>query len=111
MRRRVPSTSLIDDAQQRLLCRGDTRVHALHLGYHSHNLLTLARLHGNVSRHLHCACKVSGGIPARGLEYPRVFVKPVPVPIKTHTLGHGYGFSGVQVQVALENPRVTRANP
>ena len=37
--------------------------------------------------------------------------KPVPVPLKTHTLEHGYGFSGVRVQVALENPRVTRANP
>ena len=30
---------------------------------------------------------------------------------KTHTLGQGYGFSGVQVRVALENPRVTHANP
>ena len=30
---------------------------------------------------------------------------------RTHTLGHGCGFSGVQVRIALENPRVTRANP
>src|ERR1700678_2938283 len=37
--------------------------------------------------------------------------KPVPVPLKTRTLEHGYGFSGVRVRVALENPRVTRANP
>src|ERR1700678_1942776 len=37
--------------------------------------------------------------------------KPVPIPLKTRTLEHGYGFSGVRVRVALENPRVTRANP
>ena len=37
--------------------------------------------------------------------------KPVPVPLKTRTLEHGYRFSGVWVWVALENPRVTRANP
>jgi hypothetical protein len=45
------------------------------------------------------------------VAYPQVFVKPVPVPVETRTPGYGYGFSGVQVRVALENPRVTRANP
>jgi len=39
------------------------------------------------------------------------FAKPVPVPVKTHTPGHRYRFSGVPVQVALENPRITHANP
>ena len=43
--------------------------------------------------------------------YPGVLAKPIPIPIETRTLGHRYGFSGVQVQVALENPRVTCANP
>ena len=28
-----------------------------------------------------------------------------------YTPGHGYRFSGVRVWVALENPRVTHANP
>jgi len=51
------------------------------------------------------------GVPTRGLEYPRVFAKPVPAPIETRTPAYGYGFSGVRVRVALENPRVTRANP
>ena len=45
------------------------------------------------------------------VAYPGVFVEPAPVPVETRTLGHGYGFSGVRVRVALENPRVTRANP
>jgi len=43
--------------------------------------------------------------------YPGVLAKPVPIPVETRTLGYGYGFSGVRVRVALENPRVTRANP
>jgi len=45
--------------------------------------------------------------------YPQVFGKsvPIPVPVKTCTLRHGYGFTGVQVWVALGNPRVTCANP
>jgi hypothetical protein len=30
---------------------------------------------------------------------------------RTRTLGHGYGFSAIRVRVALENPRITRANP
>jgi len=46
-----------------------------------------------------------------GLEDPRVFEKAVPVPTATRTPGHGYGFFGVRVRVALENPRVTHANP
>jgi len=45
------------------------------------------------------------------VAYPRVLVEPVPVPVKTRTPGHRYGFSGVWVRVALENPRVTCANP
>ena len=45
------------------------------------------------------------------VAYPRVFAEPVPVPVETRTPGHGCGFSGVRVRVALENPRVTRANP
>jgi hypothetical protein len=45
------------------------------------------------------------------VAYPRVLQKPVPLPIETRTPGRGYKFSGVQVRVALENPRVTRANP
>jgi len=45
------------------------------------------------------------------VAYPRVFAEPVPVLVETRTPGHGYGFSGVWVRVALENPRVTHANP
>ena len=45
------------------------------------------------------------------VAYPRVFAEPVPVLVETRTPGHGHGFSGVRVRVALENPRVTRANP
>ena len=45
------------------------------------------------------------------LYTPWAFAKPVPVPVKTHTPGHRYRFSGVPVQVALENPRITHANP
>jgi hypothetical protein len=45
------------------------------------------------------------------VAYPRVFAEPVPVPIETHTPGHRYGFSEVWVRVALENPKVTCANP
>jgi len=44
-----------------------------------------------------------------GLHTPGFLQNPYPVPIETHTPGHGYGLSGVQVRVALENPRVTRA--
>src|SRR5271155_2416982 len=43
--------------------------------------------------------------------YETAATPPIPVPLETRTLEHGYGFSGVQVRVALENPRVTRANP
>ena len=35
---------------------------------------------------------------------------PVPVPVKTRTLSAGTGFWRVQVRVALNYPRVTRAN-
>jgi len=45
------------------------------------------------------------------VTYPQVFAKPVPLPIETHTPGYRYRFSGVQVWVALENARVTHANP
>ena len=53
-------------------------------------VLNLAMLHGSVNWHLHCGCKVSQSVL---VVYP-----------------HRYGFSGVRVQVALENPRVTCAN-
>ena len=39
------------------------------------------------------------------------FEKAHPVPTKTPTLGCGWGFLRVQVQVALENPRVACDNP
>jgi len=45
------------------------------------------------------------------VAYPRVFAEPIPILVETRTPGHGYGFSGVRVRVALENPRVTCANP
>ena len=45
-----------------------------------------------------------GDVPTHGLCTPG-FCKT-----HTYTLGHRYRFSVIQVQVALENPRVTHAN-
>jgi len=71
----------------------------------------LTMLHGGVNWHLHCCCEVSESIleayPFTGC-IPPGFCK---TRTRTRTPGHRYGFSGVRVQVALENPRVTRANP
>src|ERR1700678_418353 len=63
--------------------------------------------------HTQTSHKSSSGVVSLAPATPctDVLGKPVPVPGKTCTLEHGYGFSGVQVRVALENPRVTRANP
>ena len=50
-------------------------------------------------------------VPVNSSAYPRVFLKPIPQPVETPTCEHRYGFPGVRVQVALEYPRVTHANP
>ena len=49
---------------------------------------------------------VLDSVPSR--QTPGVFVPPDPV--NTQTLQREYGFAGVRVRVALENPRVTRAD-
>jgi len=45
------------------------------------------------------------------VAHPRVFQNPPPAPVETRTPRCGYGLTRVGVRVALENPRVTRANP
>ena len=45
------------------------------------------------------------------IYFPWVLLNPRPVPVKTRTHMCGCGFAWEQVQVGLENPRVSHAIP
>jgi hypothetical protein len=78
--------------------------------------------HSSYPRNAARQCQLTPALRLRGFSVFRLVLETYPhtgcIPpgfcetrTRTRTLGHGYGFSAIWVRVALENPRVTRANP